>query len=66
MNCNECLEALVACLEGLLNPQQCARLQAHLDTCESCRAEHAALARLRRQLTAQGQARGWSRKRPET
>ena len=60
MNCNECMEDLVAFLEGLLGPEQQARLQAHLETCVACRAECEVLARLRRRLVNRGEAGGRS------
>ena len=54
MNCAECRENLVACLEGLLEPEQTCQCQAHLESCEACRAEHAALGRLQERLTSCG------------
>jgi hypothetical protein len=54
MNCAECRENLVACLEGLLEPEQSRQCQAHLESCAACRAEHAALGRLQERLTARG------------
>jgi outer membrane lipoprotein-sorting protein len=56
MNCAECRENLVACVEGLLDPEESLQCQAHLETCAACRAEHAAITRLQRQLVARGQA----------
>jgi anti-sigma factor RsiW len=54
MNCNECLENLVAYLEGSVSPDRRARLQAHLEICEPCRAERDALAHLRQRLLRLG------------
>jgi hypothetical protein len=56
MNCAECRENLVACVEGLLDPEESLQCQAHLETCAACRAEKAAIARLQRQLITRGQA----------
>src|ERR1017187_2873901 len=56
MNCAECRENLVACVEGLLDREESLQCQAHLETCAACRAEHAAITRLQRQLVARGQA----------
>jgi len=55
MNCAECRENLVACVEGLLDREESLQCQAHLETCAACRAEHAAITRLQRQLVARGQ-----------
>jgi outer membrane lipoprotein-sorting protein len=56
MNCAECRENLVACVEGLLDREESLQCQAHLETCAACRAEHAAITRLQRQLVTRGQA----------
>jgi outer membrane lipoprotein-sorting protein len=56
MNCAECRDNLVACVEGLLDREESLQCQAHLETCVACRAEHAAITRLQRQLVARGQA----------
>ena len=56
MNCAECRENLVACVEGLLDREESLQCQAHLETCAACRAEHAAITRLQRQLVARGPA----------
>ena len=56
MNCAECRENLIAVVEGLLDPAQSRECQAHLNTCAPCRAEHAAITRLQRQLVARGRA----------
>jgi anti-sigma factor RsiW len=57
MNCSECLEDLVAYLEGLLRAEQEMRLQAHLESCKACRVEYQAFAHLRRLLVNLGRAR---------
>jgi hypothetical protein len=54
MNCAECRENLVACLEGLLEAEQSRQCQAHLESCEACRAEYVAINRLQERLTARG------------
>jgi len=54
MNCAECRDNLVACLEGLLDSEQTRQCQAHLESCEGCRAEHAALGQLQKRLAARG------------
>jgi hypothetical protein len=54
VNCAECRENLVACLEGLLEAEQSRQCQAHLESCEACRTEHAALGRLQERLVARG------------
>jgi hypothetical protein len=56
MNCAECRENLVACLEGLLEAEPSRQCQAHLEQCEACRVEYAALNRLQQRLTARGRA----------
>jgi outer membrane lipoprotein-sorting protein len=56
MNCAECRENLVACVEGLLDREESLQCQAHLETCAACRAEHAATTRLQQQLAARGPA----------
>ena len=56
MNCAECRENLVACVEGLLDREESLQCQAHLETCAACRAEHTAITRLQRQLVARGPA----------
>jgi outer membrane lipoprotein-sorting protein len=56
MNCAECRDNLVACVEGLLDREESLQCQAHLETCAACRAEHTAITRLQRQLVARGQA----------
>jgi outer membrane lipoprotein-sorting protein len=43
-------------VEGLLDREESLQCQAHLETCVACRAEHAAITRLQRQLAARGQA----------
>jgi hypothetical protein len=54
MNCAECRESLVACLEGLLEAEQSRQCQAHLESCEACGAEYVAINRLQERLTARG------------
>ena len=56
MNCAECRDNLVACIEGLLGDEESLQCQAHLETCAACRAEYAAIAKLQQQLVARGQA----------
>jgi len=56
MNCAECRDNLVACLEGLLEAEPARECQAHLASCEACRAEHAVLGRLQERLAARGRA----------
>ena len=54
MNCAECRDNLVACLEELLDNEQSRQCQAHLESCGACRAEYAAFGRLQERLTARG------------
>ena len=54
MNCVECRDNLVACLEGLLEADQARQCQAHLESCAACRAEYAAISRLQERLAARG------------
>ena len=56
MNCAECRENLVACVEGLLEREELLQCQAHLEACADCRAEYAAIGHLQQQLVARGQA----------
>ena len=56
MNCAECRDNLVACLEGLLESERSAECQDHLETCAACRSEYAALAQLHERLAAGGRA----------
>ena len=56
MNCAECLENMVACLEGVLEPKPARELEAHLRTCSACQAEYAALGRVQTRLKESGQA----------
>src|ERR1019366_8417520 len=56
MNCAECRENLVACLEGLLEAEQSRQCQAHLESCKACRAEYAGITRLQERLVARGRA----------
>jgi hypothetical protein len=55
MNCTECQENLVACLEGLLLPEETRQCRAHLESCAECRAEYAAIEDLQQELVAHGQ-----------
>jgi len=54
MNCAECRDNLVACLEGLLEAEQSRECQAHLESCAACRAEYGAISRLQERLAARG------------
>jgi hypothetical protein len=56
MNCAECRDNLVACLEGLLDDEPARQCREHLESCAACRAEHAALGRLRERLAASGRS----------
>jgi outer membrane lipoprotein-sorting protein len=55
MNCAECRDDLVACIEGLLGDEESLQCQAHIETCAACRAEYAAIANLQQKLVAHGQ-----------
>jgi hypothetical protein len=54
MNCVECRDNLVACLEGLLEAEQSRQCQAHVESCAACRAEYGAISRLQKRLAARG------------
>ena len=56
MNCAECRDNLVACLEGLLESERSAECQDHLEACAACRSEYASLAQLHERLAAGGRA----------
>jgi len=56
MNCAECRDNLVACIEGLLGDAESLQCQAHLETCAACRAEYAGIAKLQQQLVERGHA----------
>jgi outer membrane lipoprotein-sorting protein len=56
MNCLECQENLVACVEHALDPQTAAACQRHLADCPACRQQYDAIARLQRQLVTHGEA----------
>ncbi len=56
MNCAECRDNLVACIEGLLGDEESLQYQTHLETCAACRAEYAAIAKLHQQFVERGQA----------
>lgn len=52
MNCTELREQLPELLYGELSPERAAIMQQHLAECAACRAESAAVQRMRRQLDA--------------
>ena len=52
MNCAECRDQLVACLEGL--GESAGLCEAHLESCPACREEKDALARLQTRLVTAG------------
>lgn len=54
MNCAECRENLVACVEGQLDSALARACKAHLSHCADCRAEYAAIAQLQGQLVESG------------
>ena len=56
MNCAECRDNFIACVEGLLDRDQSLQCRAHLETCAQCRAEYEEIAKLQQGLTARGQA----------
>ena len=56
MNCAECRYNLVACIEGLLDPEETLQCRTHLETCAACRSEYVAIAKLQRQLVERGHA----------
>ena len=56
MNCAECRENLIACVEGLLDREESLQCQAHLETCAACQAEFKAITSLQQKLVARGQA----------
>ncbi len=56
MNCSECIDDLVAYLEGLLGPEEKAQVQAHLQSCGACRIQCDAFAQLQQRLINTGQA----------
>jgi outer membrane lipoprotein-sorting protein len=56
MNCAECRDHFIVCVEGLLDRGQSLQCQAHLETCAECRAEYEQIASLQRCLVARGQA----------
>jgi outer membrane lipoprotein-sorting protein len=55
MNCLECQDNLVACVEHALDPQTAADCQRHLADCPACRQQYDAIARLQRQLVTHGE-----------
>ncbi len=54
MNCAECKELLVGCIEEVLGDSQKREIESHLETCPPCRAELAQISGLRDRLTANG------------
>ena len=56
MNCADCQDNLVACMEGLLDAEQSEQCQAHLESCLACRTEYAGITRLQKRLIARGRA----------
>lgn len=56
MNCAECRELLVACLEGLLGESQKQAIVSHLKSCPSCQAEAKQVISLRKRLLKNGKA----------
>src|SRR6266487_287869 len=56
MNCANCRDDMVACLEGLLEAEQSRQCQAHLESCAACRTEYAAITRLQERLVTRGRA----------
>jgi outer membrane lipoprotein-sorting protein len=56
MNCAECRDNLVTCVEGLLDREEKLQCRAHLDACAACRAAYEAITSLQRCLIARGQA----------
>lgn len=54
MNCTECQENLIACIEGLLVPEEMNDCLVHIGSCPECAAEYAAIAGLQRQLVVHG------------
>jgi outer membrane lipoprotein-sorting protein len=55
MNCAECRDNMIACVEGLLNRDESLRYQAHLESCASCRSEYKAITSLQQRLVSRGQ-----------
>ena len=65
MNCAECRDNLVACLEGLLDNEQTRQCRAHFESCAACRAEYEATSRLQARLAARGVAvKKWTKREP--
>ncbi len=54
MNCAECRERMVAYIEGLLNGAERGAFDAHLESCDACRAEVAETTRLCERLRTNG------------
>jgi len=55
MNCAECRDNLIACVEGLLGRAEAQRCRAHLESCAACRAESEAVTSLQQHLLTRGQ-----------
>ena len=55
MNCIECRDNLVACVEGLLTGEEARECAGHLERCENCRNEYNAITTLQQRLVARGQ-----------
>ncbi|MGC3960017.1 MAG: zf-HC2 domain-containing protein [Verrucomicrobiota bacterium] len=55
MNCAECRDNLVACVEGLLDREELLRCQTHLGSCVNCRNEYREIVALQQRLAARGQ-----------
>ncbi len=56
MNCSECRDNLIACIEGLLGDRGIFPVPGTPRNVASCRAEYASIAKLQQQLVARGQA----------
>jgi hypothetical protein len=56
MNCTECREQIIACLEDALPAQDAQEVTAHLEACATCRLEAAEQHRLRDRLIADARA----------
>jgi outer membrane lipoprotein-sorting protein len=54
MNCAECRDNMVACIEGLLEPETARQCRSHLETCADCRAGFASMENLQQRLIARG------------
>jgi len=56
MNCDQCRDSLVACVEGALAEGEVLLCRTHLESCAECRTEFAAVSRLHHRLDARGRA----------